>query len=150
MNCSDRPVVLSSLLYEDNLHSKLVYAFFFFSSLLSVCTSFSTMLYKGENRLLTNIFSLTFLKLIIMTATKFIIQSYIISIAIKSLMYKFVSKFQYFPPHTEDNELFRALEEQYYRGEIYPGFALIGLALLLLLSHWLRASYVSSIEIFSK
>ena len=31
-------------------------------------------------------------------------------------MYKFVSKFQYFPPNTEDNELFRDLEEHYYRG----------------------------------
>ena len=74
------------------------------------------MLYKGENRLLTNIFSLTFVKIITMTATKFLIQSYIVSIAIKSLMYKFVSKFQYFPPNTEDNELFRDLEEHYYRG----------------------------------
>ena len=116
INYLDRPVVLTSLLYEETLHSKLVYAFFFSSSFVSVCTSFSTMLYKGENRLLTNIFSLTFVKIIIMTATKFIIQSLLLSIAIKSLMYKFVSKYQYFPPHTEDNELFRDLEEHYYRG----------------------------------
>ena len=74
------------------------------------------MLYKGRNRLFSNIFSVTFLKTIVMTATKFVIQSYIISIAIKSLMYKFVSKFQHFAPHTEDNQMFRELEEYYYRG----------------------------------
>ena len=74
------------------------------------------MLYKGNNRLYSNIFSITFLKTIIMTATKFLIQSSILSIAIKSLMFKFVSKWQYFAPHTEDTAMFRELEEYYYRG----------------------------------
>lgn len=36
--------------------------------------------------------------------------------AIKSLMYKFVSKYQHFTPYAADNGMFRDLEEQYYRG----------------------------------
>ena len=55
-----------------------------------------------------------------MLILKFIAQSYVLSIAIKSLMYKFVSKFQYFHHPSHDTQDFRTLEEIYYRHGLCP------------------------------
>ena len=57
-----------------------------------------------------------FCKIILLITSRFLVQSYILSMAIKSLMYKFVSKYQHFTPYAADNGMFRDLEEQYYRG----------------------------------
>ena len=63
-----------------------------FSTILSVGVSYARFLTQGTNPVIKRIFSFKFLKVIIMLILKFMVQSYVVSIAVKSLMYKFVSK----------------------------------------------------------
>ena len=120
------------MLFKDDLLSKLIFACNMISSFLSVGISFARLLTKGEKPVIHGIITWSFIKALLMIVCKFIIQSYILSMAIRSLLYKFVSKvtktflftliihflfqFQYFEKPEYDNKVFRELEERYYRG----------------------------------
>ena len=60
-------------------------------TLVSVGVSFGRLLTQGENPVIKSLISLRFLKVLLMLILKFIVQSYFLSMAIKSIMYKFIS-----------------------------------------------------------
>jgi hypothetical protein len=64
-------------------------------------------------------FSFKFLKIILLIVTRFLIQSYILSWAVKSLMFQFVSRYEYFKPGQSD-KLYREISNLYYRGLCIP------------------------------
>ena len=88
----DRPLDLSSLLSSSNDSIPYSYFILLSSTVISVGVSFGRILTKGKNPVLTNIISFKFVKVILMIILKLMIQSFILSMALKSLMYKFVSK----------------------------------------------------------
>ena len=113
---SDRPFDISSILFTDQTSSRVRFLLSFFSSFLSVGIGFSRLLTQGRRPVIKHVVSLQFLKILMIIVTKFIMQSYMLSISIQSLMYKFISKFRYFPKPSYDSGEFRELEEKYYRG----------------------------------
>ena len=64
-------------------------------------------------------FSFKFLKIILLIVTRFLIQSYILAWAVKSLMYQFVSRYEYLKPGQSD-KLYREIVNLYYRGLCLP------------------------------
>ena len=88
----DRPLDISSILFTKSIASKIWFALMFCSSFLSTGISFSKLLTLGNHPVIKRLVSWQFLKILLMMVTKVILQSYMLSIAIKSLMYKFVSK----------------------------------------------------------
>lgn len=66
------------------------------------------MIYVSRN-------NLRFFKIVLLITSRFLVQSYILSMVVKSLMWKFVSANQYFSKTAPDNSLYRELEEKYYR-----------------------------------
>ena len=88
---SGRPFDLRSLLSSSNDSIPYFYFILLTSSIISVGVSFARILTKGKNPIIT-LLSFKFLKVILMLILKFLVQSYILSMAVKSLMYKFVSK----------------------------------------------------------
>jgi len=86
-----RPFDLRSLLSSSNDSIPYFYFILLTSSIISVGLSFARILTKGKNPIIP-LLSLKFLKVILMLILKFLVQSYILSMAVKSLMYKFVSK----------------------------------------------------------
>ena len=62
------------------------------STVSSVGVSFARILTKGKNPVIKNIISFKFFKVILMLISKLLVQSYILSMAVKSMMFKFVSK----------------------------------------------------------
>ena len=114
-----RPFDISSILFTEKTYSFLIFLVTFCSSFLSVGISFARLLAQGSKPIIKRIVSWQFLKILLMIISKFIMQSYMLSMAIKSLMYKFVSKYQYFEKpfdDPEDENQYRELEEIYYRG----------------------------------
>lgn len=71
-------------------------AYFYFvlllSTVLSVGVSFARLLTQGKSPVIHRILSLKFLKVLLMIVLKFLVQAYFLSMAVKSIMYKFVSK----------------------------------------------------------
>ena len=88
-----RPLDLASLIRSS---SNDTFPYFYFillvSTLISVGVSFARILTKGKNPVIKNIVSFKFFKVILMLIFKLLIQSYILSMAVKSMMFKFVSK----------------------------------------------------------
>ena len=88
-----RPLDLASLIRSS---SNDTFPYFYFillvSTLISVGVSFARILTKGKNPVIKNIVSFKFFKVILMLISKLLVQSYILSMAVKSLMFKFVSK----------------------------------------------------------
>ena len=87
---SEKPIDLSDLAFEDTIQSKLMYGLFFFSSFISVGTSFGRVLKWGKTPLIKRFASLKFLKIILLLLTRFFIYGIILSAAIKSLMFQYV------------------------------------------------------------
>ena len=89
-------------------------------SITSLGISFARLLTQGHKPVIKSILSFKFFKVLLMLMLKFILHSYILSMAVKSLMYRFVSKFQYFPNPEHDTEDYRKLEDKYWRGLCVP------------------------------
>ena len=92
LNFLGRPLDLSSLLSSSNGAIPFSYFILLTSTVISVGVSFARILTKGKHPVLKNIISFKFFKVILMLILKLMIQSYFLSMAFKSLMYKFVSK----------------------------------------------------------
>ena len=88
----DRPLDISSILFTKDTGSKIKFACMFCSSFLSTGISFARLLTTGNHPVIKQVVSWQFFKIILMMISKVILQSYMLSMAIKSLMYKFVSK----------------------------------------------------------
>ena len=117
----NNPLDLSSLLYKPrNTSSKAFYGLVLSLSVTSLGISFARLLTQGHKPVIKSILSFQFLKVLMMLIFKFIIQSYILSMAVMSLMYKFVSKFQYFQNPEFDTEDYQKLEDKYWRGLCVP------------------------------
>ena len=88
-----RPLDLASLIRSSSNDS---FPYFYFillvSTLISVGVSFARILTKGKRPVIKNIVSFKFFKVILMLIFKLLVQSYILSMAVKSMMFKFVSK----------------------------------------------------------
>ena len=87
-----RPLDLSSLLSSSNDSFPYFYFVLLTSTMISVGITFARILTKGKNPVIKNIISFKFLKVIIMLILKLLVQSYILMMALKSIMFKFVSK----------------------------------------------------------
>ena len=87
-----RPFDLRSLLSSSNNSIPYLYFILLSSTTLSVGVSYARLLTQGKNPVIKRILSINFLKVIIMLILKFIVQSYFLSMAVKSFMFKFVSK----------------------------------------------------------
>ena len=91
--CLARPFDLRSLLTSS---SPSPYFNFYFvlllSTIISVGVSFARLLTQGKSPVIHRILSFKFLKVLLMMVLKFLVQSYFLSMAVKSMMYKFVSK----------------------------------------------------------
>ena len=108
-----RPIDLSSLAFEDTISSKMLYSSLLFSSFISVCTSFARVLKWGRKPVIQSLVSFNFLKIILLIITRFLIQSYFLSMAVKSLMYYYVIRIEYFIQNdSKSYQLFNI----YYRG----------------------------------
>ena len=92
-------------------------------SITSLGISFARLLTQGHKPVIKSILSFKFFKVLLMLMLKFILHSYILSMAVKSLMYRFVSKFQYFPNPEHDTEDYRKLEDKYWRGLCTPVYS---------------------------
>ena len=87
-----RPLDLRFLLSSSEDSIPYFYFIFLACSVISVGISFARILTYGKNPVISNIMSFKFLKVLLMLILKFLVQSYFLSMAVKSLMYKFVSK----------------------------------------------------------
>ena len=84
----DRPIDLSSLIYDQiSPFSKISYMVLLISSISSVCIDLAKILKWGKKPIITSYFTFTFLNVFLFILTKFLVQSYILSMSIKSLMY---------------------------------------------------------------
>ena len=112
----NRPFDISSIMFTEKTSSRILFLATFSSSFLSVGISFARLLAQGSRPVIKRIVSWQFLKILLMILSKFILQSYMLSMAFKSLMFKFVSKFQFSYNPSLDTKEYRELEEIYYRG----------------------------------
>ena len=97
---------------SDSLLSKASYVLVFLSSLISVCIDLSKILKWGTNPVIRTYWSFIFLKVVFFILTKFLVFAYVISMAMKSLMF-------YFAITTAANgskNLFHEVLQLYYRG----------------------------------
>ena len=83
---------LSFLLSSSNDSFPYSYFILLTFTIISVGVSFARILTKGENPAIQNIVSFKFFKVILMLISKLLVQCYILSMAVKSIMYKFLSK----------------------------------------------------------
>ena len=107
-----KTIDLSSLVFDGDLLSQSLYGLLLLSSIISVCMSFAGIL--KNNKLPVVIFyrSAVFIKIFSFILTKILIQSYIFSIAIKSIMWYVIL------PVSELGPVF----QYYYRGLCYRYF----------------------------
>ena len=107
-------VDLSYVVFGEGTSSKIYYGLLIITSLTSVSISLARVLKWGKNPLIKFFLSFQFFKIILMMLTRFIVQSYILSMAVKSLM--FFSVFtNFFRIELQDSQ-FEELFEMYYRG----------------------------------
>ena len=88
----ERPLDISSILFTKDMASKVKFSCMFCTSLLSTAISFARVFTMGNHPVVKKIVSWKFMKIVLIMITKVILLSYMMSMAIKSLMYKFVSK----------------------------------------------------------
>ena len=67
--------------------SRVLYGLLLLSTLVSVCMSIAAILKGGRSPIITNYRSIFFLKFFLFVVSKLVVQAYIVSIAVKSLMY---------------------------------------------------------------
>ena len=78
---------LTQLVFGDSTYSRIVYFTGLTTSILSVCFSCTTMLKWGDSPVIESFFSFKFIKILSFILTKFLVQAYFLSMALKSLMY---------------------------------------------------------------
>ena len=121
ITCSDRPIDLSSLVYEQtSVYSKASYHLLLVTSISSDCIDLAKILKWGDKPIIKSYFSLTFIKIFLFILTKFLVQSYVLSIAIKSLMYYVAIQ----ADHKHNHDLYNDIFNLYYRG-IYDAAQLL-------------------------
>ena len=87
---TEEPINLSDLVFEDTVKSKLIYGGFFLSSFVAAAASFAKVLKWGKKPVIKNYVSLKFVKITLLLVTRFLMQGYILSAAIKSLMFQYI------------------------------------------------------------
>ena len=80
------------MIYDKNTGSRVLYGLLLVSSVASVCLSFTAILKGGRKPIIKSYRSFLFLKLFLFILTKLMVQAYILSIAIKSLMFYVANK----------------------------------------------------------
>ena len=109
----DRPIDLSSLLYDEvTVFSQALYVMLLITSISSVCIDLAKILKWGDKPIINTYLSFTFLKIFLFILTKFLVQSYALSMAIKSLMYNVAIQVDF----EDDSDLFKDMFNIYYRG----------------------------------
>ena len=86
------PIDLSSLVYDKSTVSRVLYGLLLVSSVVSVCLSFTAILKGGRRPIIKSYRSFLFLKLFLFILTKLMVQAYVLSIAMKSLMFYVANK----------------------------------------------------------
>ena len=81
------PIDLSSLVFDEKILSQVFYGLLLISSIASVCMSFAAILQSEKMSKIKTFKSSFFLQIFLFIFTKFAVQAYILSIAIKSLMF---------------------------------------------------------------
>ena len=82
----NQEIDLDQLLFGDSSYSKLWYFFGLSTSIVSVCFSCTMVLKWGANPVIQSVNSFKFVKILFFILTKFLVQAYISSMALKSLM----------------------------------------------------------------
>ena len=78
---------LTQLLFGDSTYSRIVYFTGLTTSIVSVCFSCTNMLKWGDNPVIKSFYSFKFIKILSFILTKFLVQAYFLSLALRSLMY---------------------------------------------------------------
>ena len=104
---------------QSSIFSKASYALLLISSISSVCIDLAKILKWGYKPVITTYISFTFFKIFLFILTKFVVQSYVLSMAVKSLMYQFTIL-----PFVVSDKDSDELLQLYYRG-IYKSPQLI-------------------------
>ena len=101
---------LSHLAFGDSAYSKLVYFTGLTFSLISVSFSCTAMLKWGDRSVIQRLYSLKFIKILLFIWTKFVVQAYFLSIALKNLML-----FEVFLPNEDTSSFsFQVFNYNYY------------------------------------
>ena len=109
---------ISSLLYDmSSSWSKISYIVLYVSSVSSVCIDLAKILKWGDNPIITTYASFTFCKIFLFILTKFLVQSYILYMAIKNMMFYFALSVV---DNEENSDFFIELLQIYYRGIYNP------------------------------
>ena len=117
----DDALDVSSLVYDQaSVLSKFSYILLLLSSVTSVCIDLAKILKWDEKLVITTYLSFTFFKIFLFILTKCLVQSYFLSMAVKSLMFHFAILVD----SDENSDLFNDVIELYYRG-IYKAPALM-------------------------
>ena len=87
---TEKPINLSDLVFEDMVKSKLIYGVFFLSSFVAAAASFAKVLKWDKKPVIKNYVSLKFVKITLLLVIRFFMQGYILSAAIKSLMFQYI------------------------------------------------------------
>ena len=82
------------------------------SSVSSVCMDLAKILKWGNNPIITSYVSFSFCKIFLFILTKFLVQSYVLSMSIKSMMFYSALTFD----SEENSDIFNDLLQYYYRG----------------------------------
>ena len=91
---------LDQLLFGESTKSKLWYFFGLTTSIVSVCFSCTMLLKWGASPVIQSVLSFKFVKILFFILTKFLVQAYILSMALKSLMF-----YEVFIYHADTNSL---------------------------------------------
>ena len=114
---SEETLDISSLLYDlSSSWSKISYFLLLMSSISSVCIDLAKILKWGEDPIITTYASFTFCKIFLFILSKFLVQSYVLSMAIKSMMFYFALTVD----NEENSDIFNELLQFYYRGIYNP------------------------------
>ena len=81
-----QPIDLSQLALGDSAYSKLSYFTGLTLSIISVSFSCTKMLKWGDRSVIKRFYSFKFIKILLFILTKFVVQAYFLSIALKNLM----------------------------------------------------------------
>ena len=101
---------LSQLAFGDSAYSKLLYFTGLTMSIISVSFSCTKMLKWGDRSVIQTFYSIKFIKILLFILTKFVVQAYFLSIALKNLML-----FEVFLPNEDTSSLsFQVFNYNYY------------------------------------
>ena len=108
---SSPPIDLTQLVFGDSTYSRMCYFTGLTISIVSVCFSCTVMLKWGDNPVIKSFNSLKFIKILCFILTKFLIQAYFLSMALKNLMY-----FEVFLPNEDSSSFYFQVFNRNYNG----------------------------------